>query len=480
MVVIGTLSWNVNVEGAAEAKQQAQAMSTGMDETAEQATVSAENLDELSATYMNLEALMGDTAQAAEEQESSLAQTALAYVGLAEVLGMTTEEEEEQESQSSFLASGLFFLASMVGRLILQYTALGGILGTATKLFGGLARAIKWVAGLPLASWAATIGGALKSGVLWVLRGIVSIGGTLLSWGSSFVSWLAAGSAGALAFAAAIGFVIGMIGVWILKVTGVLDWIGKLGQSLSVSLPGWARDGILAVIGIFAGGLALLGGLVIGFIEGGFSGAWKRAAQIVDIFFGSFKRTFNRLVDWGSGIVDGFVQWFVDFKNDAIDSVDSFVDDVLGSVENLGEDMSRHITEGLRGVFNSVIPARLEVPEITIGGYTINAGPLGSHDLPSYTVGGQGLDMPQLREGGMVGETGLAQVHEGETYIPRDVRQKMSGEGGTGETKNVTINVGGVELGDQSLDLSRMGTTELRNLAEQIADVLGTEVDTIV
>ncbi|AGC34500.1 tail tape measure protein [Haloarcula virus HVTV-2] len=480
MVVIGTLSWNVNVEGAAEAKAQAQAMSTGMDDTAETATESAENLDELAASYMSLEHLMGDTSQQAEEQESSIAQTALAYVGLAEVLGMTTEEEEEQESQSSFLASGLFFLASMVGRLILQYTALGGILGTATKLFGGLARVVKWIAGLPLASWAATAGGAFKSGLLWVFRGLVSIGGTLLSWGSSFVSWLAAGSAGALAFAAAIGFVIGMIGVWILEITGVLDWIGKLGQALGTSLPGWARDGLLAVIGIFVGGLAVLGGLVIGFIEGGFSGAWNRAAQIVDIFFGSFKRTFNRIANWGSGLVSGFTQWWVDFKNNAISEVESFISTILTKAGDLGTDISKHITEGFKGIFNSVIPSRLEVPEITIGGFTIDAGPAGSYQLPSYTVGGQGFNMPQLEEGGMVEETGLAQVHEGETYIPRDVRQNMGGDGGTGETKNVTINVGGVEMGDQSLDLSRMGTTELRNLAEQIAEVLGTEADTIV
>lgn len=480
MVVIGTLSWNVNVEGAAEAKKQAQNMNTGMDDTAQAATESAENLDELAATYMNLEALMGDTSQSAEEQESSLTKTMLAYAGLADVLGMTTDEEEEQEKQSSFLASGLFFLASMVGRLVLQYTALGGIVATITGVLGKLGTVLTFIRGLSLGAWAAKAGAALKSGLLWAFRGLLSIGSTVVAWGAKFVSWMAAGSAGAMALAGVIGFAIGMFAVWILEITGVLDWIGKLGKALGTSLPGWARDGLLAVIGIFVGGLAVLGGLVIGFIEGGFSGAWKRAAQIVDIFFGSFKRTFDRIVSKGSDVVNGIVDGFIGMKNDAVSAVTGLVDTATTKLTNFAEDIGGHLTEGFAALFNSVVPARLEVPEITIGGYTIDAGPLGSHDLPSYTVGGQGLDMPQLEEGGQVAETGLAQVHEGETYIPRDVRQKLGGEGGGQEQKNVTINVGGIEMGDQSLDLSRMSTTELRNLAEQIAEMLGTEVDTIV
>jgi len=451
-----------------------------MEDTAETASVSAENLDELSATYMNLEALMGDTTQQQDETALSLKSLTGSYIALKKAVGMATEEEEDQEAQSSFLASGIFFLASMVGRLVLQYTALGGIVSTITGVLGKLGGVITFIRGLSLGAWAAKAGALLKSGLMWAFRGLISLGGTLLSWGSSFVSWMAAGSAGALALAGAIGFAIGMFAVWILEITGVLDWIGKLGKALGTKLPGWARDGLLAVIGIFVGGLAVLGGLVIGFIEGGFSGAWKRAAQIVDIFFGSFERTFGRIRKFGSDVVNDAIQWWKDWKSDALSTVNTFIDDSLSAISGFASDMGSHITEGMRGVFNAVIPSRLEVPEITIGGYTIDAGPLGSYDLPSYTIGGQGFDMPQLEKGGQVAETGLAQVHEGETYIPRDVRQKLSGDGGGSDTKNVTINVGGIEMGDQSLDLSRMSTTELRNLAEQIAEMLGTEVDTIV
>lgn len=458
MVVIGTLSWNVNVEGAAEAKQQVQNMNTGMEETAEQATESAENLDELAATYTSIEHLMRDTTEATEEQESSLTKTILAYAGLADVLGMTTDEEEEQETQSSFLASGLFFLGSMVGRLLIQYTQLGGVVRVVTKLFGALAAVVKWLAGLSLGAWVAKVVGGIKG----------------------LVSWLAAGSAGALALAGAIGFVIGMFGVWILKITGVLDWFQKLGATLSTSLPNWARDGLLAVISIFAGGLAVLGGLVIGFIEGGFSGAWKRAAQIVEIFWGAFERTFGRIANFGKSVVNDAVLWWKNWKSKSLTFINTFIDEALMALSSFSESMSRHITEGIRGVFNTAIPSELGIPELDIGGQTIDAGKLGSVSVPEYTLGGQTLNLPQLEEGGIVEDTGLAEVHEGEAYIPRDVRQTMDGDGDGQETKNVTINVGGIEMGDQSLDLSRMSTTELRNLAQQIAEILGTEVDTIV
>jgi hypothetical protein len=53
----------------------------------------------------------------------------------------------------------------------------------------------------------------------------------------------------------------------------------------------------------------------------------------------------------------------------------------------------------------------------------------------------------------------------------------MQGGGGpTQETKNVEINIGGIEIGDQTMDLSTMSRTDLRNLAEMISEEIGQKV----
>jgi hypothetical protein len=440
-------------------------MTDDMDTTASTAATSADSLDHLSATYMDLTDVMGDVSQTTEDTTLSIYSLTGSYLALKQAIGVTTDEEEEQEVQTGFLASSFFFLASTVGNLILQYTALGGMLTSASGLMAKLGAMVKWLTGLTLSSWAMKAGAALKSGVLWVLRGLVSVGSTLLGWGTKFVSWLAAGSSGALAFGAAIGFIIGMLGVWILEITGVLDWIRTLGKALGTDLPGWARDGLIAVVALFTGWLAVLGGLVVGFIEGGFSGAWKRASEVVSIFAGSFERTFGRVMDWAQGVVSSASDWWTQWKRDSLDAVDSFIDSALSMLSSFSSNMGQYIANGFKEVFNSIIPSRIQLPELSVGG---------------RTIGGQSIGLPQLEEGGMVEETGIARVHEGETYIPRDVRQDMGGGEGTAESKSLTVNVGGIDLGDQSLDLSNMSTMELNELAQKIAEKLGTEVDTLV
>lgn len=139
----------------------------------------------------------------------------------------------------------------------------------------------------------------LLAGAAAALETIIS--GTLVASALSKLGGALAGIvSGSLAVAGAIGFLIGMIGVWILKVTGVLGFVNSLGSGLRSLIGGPLADFILTLLtltGVFPL-LAALGGAVIGFIEGGFSGAIEGAKEVLGTLLGSVVRTFTNIVDW--------------------------------------------------------------------------------------------------------------------------------------------------------------------------------------
>mgnify|MGYP000173219438 CR=1 FL=1 len=308
-------------------------------------------------------------------------------------------------------------------------------------------------------------------------------------------------------------------GVWILEITGVLDWIGSLGEMLSVELPGWARDGLLAVIGLFAGPLAVVGGFIVGFIRGGFDEAFAKAGQVVDIFFGSFKRTFGRMAafatrvlnrisaffgqlkTWAinqlqaigrfaigiwsgiqsraSNFVGGIGQFFTDIKETAVSEMNNIVDtaegipgDVASALGDLGSGLGNKFAQ----LWNGIIPAQVGLDPVTLPTVTIDAGPLGSADIGGQTVfGGVSFDMPQLQTGGVVGKTGVAEVHEGEVVgqpgalIEAAGLAAPTGGGGGGD---VTVESIEVSL-DGDFDPSDVSRRELERLAERLVDLIG-------
>jgi len=86
-----------------------------------------------------------------------------------------------------------------------------------------------------------------------------------------------------------------------------------------------------------------------------------------------------------------------------------------------------------------------------------------------------------LDTGGLIERAGAAFLHEGEAVVPAEVTRNVqqSGSSGTGG-KSIEIQEVVVEIGDQTLDLSTLSRSELRDLADEIGDRFGDEIESLI
>jgi len=286
------------------------------------------------------------------------------------------------------------------------------------------------------------------------------IGGTLVaSLGSRLVGALSGAIAGSIAFAVLVGTLIGLAGVFVLEWTGVLDAVRSFGQFLAGVLPGWARDAMLALISLFVGGLAVIGGAIVGFVQGtlegglkaGLQGAVDGARDVLEIFSGAWTRLFAGA--WQT------VQSFL-----------SSLRGVPGELRSVFGGLGEALAAQLQSAFNTTIPDSLDIPSMTIGG-----GSIAGETIPSTTIGGGVLTLPQLRRGGFIESGGLAALHAGETVVPADVTptpppassQGDAAPGGAGGETNVTFESGAIVLegtSDTEADIERI----MREVTERL------------
>lgn len=422
MVTIGSLTWTAKVENAGRAQSKANDVADSMEEADEKAN--------------GLNTSLGETGSKLKGGAKKSKRMSTRMTSLTGVLGLVT--------------SALFFLGGTFASVITYFSSASTVTGA---LVGGLKVLAGWITGL----WA-TIGGfsgivATLTGWFWSAVGAVQ----------GFIAWLGAGSAGALAMAAAIGAAIGMFVVWILHITGVMDWVGRLGAMVGTQLPGWVADGLLVIIGIFAGWLAVLGGFINGFIEGTMKGGFvngikeglARAGEVLDVFAGAFDRTLGRITG---------------FATDAWDNIKSSAVDTLGDIGDV-------VGNNVRAGFNAVVPSSVSIPSVTLSAPDWAGG-------MSKTIGGGSINLPQLASGGMIEEDGLFMGHAGERVLNPAETKKTNEAGGpsplSGGGGGVTIQTLNVEIGDQTLDLSNLSTMELEELAEAIARETGLEVESII
>lgn len=420
---------------------------------------------------------------------------------LAEV-ARETDQAMDQVGESTGDASGSFSDLGSQGGL------LGGVLGLVA---GSVMQLVINLTGLSSASAAVTGAISTLAGWLGLSGGLSGLMATASAYASGFVGWLAAGSAGALAFAAALGAVIGLFGVWILKITGVLDWIGQLGSALADSLPGWATDSILVLISIFAGGLAVLGGVILGFMEGGLSGAIDKGAEVLMIFADAWARLGKTIASGAADLKDDLFEWAGNLVSGVSDGLTGAFDGFMIGMDNtweaaveLKEDMIQwasglagDITDTVNGAFtgawNAVVPDSLDIPEISIGGQEIGTTIAGKHiggTLPEVSVGGQSLDLPQMETGGWVEQGGAVELHDDEMVLPADISRGVidvlrgatgsSSGSASGSAGGVTIEEVIVEIGDQSLDIRDLDKFTLQTLAELIGDEMGDELQRLI
>jgi len=405
MVNVGEVAWNAKVRGLDSANQKASQYTDTASDVAD--------------TMTDMNSSMEEGNQKAEEYT--------------EQTEKVNTETERFDTKAGVLTGTLGFLFSTLG---------GGI-----AQFGGMAGAWRMLTGL-------------GARLLVLLPSVSAVVATLSGWFSTaaglvsgFVSWLAAGSAGAIAVAGAIGFAIGMLGVFVLEMTGVLDAVRGFAQYLGNQMTPAVRDAFLALISVVAGPLAVIGGAITGFVEGflrggleeGFDQAIQNVMDILGIFEGAWERT-------------------------------------LGRIQTVGENMMSGLGDILAGAWNAVIPGQITFPEFSIGGGSIGAdiphiGRVAA-DVPEVSFGGWSRSLPQLQSGGMIQQTGALVGHAGEMVVPADVtrniQQVFSGGGGGGGGQ--TISIGTITIGDQSLDVRSLSRRELEEVVDELASLLGDEV----
>lgn len=450
---IGSIEYEARVTGAAEAKQEAQDFA----DTQHEAAAASE---EAATSGGFLAGRLSDVADTNEEAGQSADRTT---------------------TKTRILASSLFFLGT---------TAVGTI-GKITGLTGAFAL-VRGAAGTLIG----TLSGLTLSGVIGTVTGALS----------GFVGWLAAGSVGALAFAGAVGAGLGILGVWILQVTGALDAVRGFGQFVRDQLPGWVRDGLLMLISIAAGPLAAFGGFITGTLEGGFDEGFRRARQIIGVFVGAWDRQIGRIASGATDLKNraigqfnqlktGTIREFTSLKNRAITQFDNLAGRATGAIMGLRsvpgdvanafrtqfgriedfalgatnfvqtkfDQMGSAIVGTVRQAWNSNIPARINLPSATIAG---------------QTIGGGGISIPRLQAGGMVEQTGIAVVHEGESVIPEPITSAAGG-GTAGGGGDVTVESVSIRLMG-NFDPTDLSRRELEDLADKVATAIGKKAGTTV
>jgi len=169
--------------------------------------------------------------------------------------------------------------------------------------------------------------------------------------------------AGSTAAAVALGAFIGVLGVGILEITGVLDAVRNLGQTIGNSLPGWVRNGMLAVTSLFIGPLAVIGAAIVGFVEGFLAGGLsegidrmvQRTKEMLGIFAQAWIDLINGAVEWGSNLINNVIQGisnrFDGLRNWAGNLTSTITDELaemVNGASQFGRDLVNGIIDGLQ------------------------------------------------------------------------------------------------------------------------------------
>lgn len=200
-----------------------------------------------------------------------------------------------------------------------------------------------------------------------------------------------------------------------------------------------------------------------------FTGDWETAWRETKEFF---TRTWDRMVEFlGSDVVRrmgeaignvvtgikdaiiGFGKWLIfgSYIPEVFTAVvDYIANDAARDLANAAKNAGEAAARALKNAFNSLLPDRLTIPSVTIGG-----GSFMGKSIPSLTLGGQSLRIPKLATGGFIESGGLAMLHAGERVVPA---ADVDRDGGGGVVFHGDIVFHGIEDGEAAADafLGRM------------------------
>lgn len=319
----------VSPEGVSETTEELEQQSEQFEETADAAEEQTGKLEAFSERWTGaMGAVAAGVAVAAGALTSKvpvLGSTISGIDALMTSLGLTLD----QFLRDLGVTGNLFFdLAQSVDRLQgPAEDAAGAITGLGTALGGIVA-----IAG----------GGSLASAV-----GLGNFGVSLSSVAaaaSSLGSAIAGSTAAIAGMSVAIGGLIGGLGVWTLKTTGVLNSIQNLGSGIRSWIGGPAADFLLTIGTITsAGGLPAIvaaGEFVKGFLEGGFDRGIQRAKNSLSVFDTAIDGTVDTVTAWGQSLIDEAQQVFDDFSAAIINNGSKLKDAIVTVSNDAAEGLS--------------------------------------------------------------------------------------------------------------------------------------------
>jgi hypothetical protein len=339
----------LEAKGAETTKRELGGVEEKFDDTAESVDESASNMEGFSKKYQGaLQAIVSALAIATAGVLSRVPVLQSAAAGVSAVVDALAMRIDERLRPAIVpLNEKLYETADYLREVD---GAAGDVLDALLLLGGAAVIATAGIGGLGALLPGLSAGGALTA----VAGAVKTVAGTLFS--------LATGS---LAAAAAFGFLLGLLGVGILAKTGVLQDIRQLGQAVGEALPASVRDGILTILSLFLGPLAVIGaaiaGFVTGFLEGGLSEGISRAVEnakeALGIFAGAWKRTLGR--------------------------VKEKISDLIGKAYNLGRSLVKEFASGIKSKISDVADAASGVAaeaRAHLPGSPADTGPLSDLD----------------------------------------------------------------------------------------------------
>ena len=484
MVQIGTIEYEAKVSNVAEAQKNANDFAESNREMGE----SARNAGAASAF---LGSMLGHTSDA--EQEAA-------------------DGAEQTDERFTLLGSTALALLGTLGSLALNFLGISSVAGTVTGALGSL---YAWLSGLTLSGIVGSVTGAI----------------------SSFVSWLAAASAGALAVAGAIGVVIGVIGIWILKVAGALGIMRDFATYVGNTFPDEVIAGFLTILSPIMAPLGALGAFIVGTLDGGFSEGFARAREALNVFKVAWNMTIDNAIALGENLstwmsnrfprsvqdailvvtsifAGGFAtigNFVAGYIQDGFDEglrrarqtlmvffgawqrtfarVGNFASGVVNRVANAFRSGFSRVRSFVMGVINRIRSAinslmgRIEDVRQAAADAADTArdvspvGGPGGGASDEGAIGWTGLpvDVPFAQSGGRVGETGAAVIHKDEQILPPSTAQTLrSGGGMNGGNGGNGVNIESMNVTlSGDFDPSKVSRRDVEKFADRLVDAIG-------
>lgn len=218
--------------------------------------------------------------------------------------------------------------------------------------------------------------GLVIGSFLGVLAGLQSLieGTFVATLGKKAAGAISGFISGTIALAVAVGIIIALLVVWVLHITGVLDRFKDLGKGLSDFLSGplaGFKDALIAVITFAMGPLLVLGAAIVGFVEGGFSGAMERAGEMITIMVTGVKNTINNVIGYLRGTAAGMLSGAIDYVIGGIQDtwrgfkqwliggsfIPDLINDVVSYLRSSGESLLRDAFDTAIGAAEDAINA---------------------------------------------------------------------------------------------------------------------------